>query len=400
MKRHNKRRVIAQVLATLIFVLVLAGTSWLMAAEPMQETAPSAVGVITLHKQPIPRMFVLPGRAVAYEQVDIRPRVDGVISEILYTPGKKLEVGAPLFQLDDASYVAAVASDEADMALAKAKLPIAQAAYTRAKKLEGAGYTQAQVESARSDLAEAQATLKAAEAALTYARIQHSWTTVTSPIQGYAEVPNVSVGDLVTSGQSDALTTVTRLDPIYVDMPDPSMRFLSIRNQITSGILQPTSGLNAILQLENGEIYAGVGQLVAPSKTVSSTTGTISIRFRFENPEQKILPGMFLRGSIQFGTIQGFLVPQRAASMDASGKLTVFRVAANGTSEQISMQTQGAYNNSWIVSDGIEEGDQIIVDHLKSMRSGTAITPIESTIDENGLVQDQQHAAKVSGEGN
>jgi membrane fusion protein (multidrug efflux system) len=400
MTKHSKRLSITTLLAVAGFLGMMILGNQLHAAEHSQE-ADSTVGVVTLHKQPIPRLFVLPGRAVAYEQVDIRPRVDGVISKILYTPGKKLDVGAPLFQLDDASYVAAVASAEADMASAKANLPVVQAAYDRAKKLEGAGYTKAQVETARSELAGAKATLKASEAALTYARIQHSWTTITSPIKGYAEVPNVSVGDLVTSAQSDALTTVTRLDPIDVDMLDPSTRLLSIRNQIKKGILQPSKGLNAILQLENGETYEGIGKMVAPSKTVSSTTGTISIRFRFENPEQKILPGMFLRGTIQFGTIQAYLVPQRAASMDTTGKLKAYRVSADGKAEQISMHSEGVYNNNWIATDGINEGDRIIIDNLKFMRVGKPVTPVEAIIDDNGLVQDRQAPVTTAGgEGN
>jgi len=397
MKTQAKDFSLAVLWTAAVFFGMMASIPWLHAEETPPMATSSQVGVVTMHKGPIPRMFVLPGRAVAYEQVDIRPRVEGVISEILYTPGKKLDVGAPLFKLDDASYVAAVASAEADMASAKAKLPIAQSAYDRARKLEGAGYTQAQVESARSDLAEAEATLKANEAALTYARIQYSWTTVTSPIQGYAEVPNVSVGDLVTSGQSDALTTVTRLDPIDVDMIDPSTRLLSLRNQIKQGILQPSAGLNAVLKLEDGETYEGIGRMVAPSKTVSSTTGTISIRFRFDNPEQKILPGMFLRGTIEFGTIQGYLVPQRAATMDTSGKLTAYRVSADGKAEQVSMRSEGVYDNSWIVTDGIDEGDRIIVDNLKFMRSGTPVSPVEATIDDSGLVHD---LAAGDGEGN
>lgn len=354
------------------------------------QSAPKKVGVITLHKATVPRIVTLPGRAVAFEQVDIRPRVSGVISKILYTPGEKLEVGTPLFQLDDASYVAAVAAAEADAVKAKANLPIAQAAYDRAKKLEGSGYTEAQVETAKSGLADAQATLKAAEAALTYARIERSWTTVSSPIQGYAEVTNVSVGDLVTSAQSDSLTTVTRLDPIDVDVLETSTRILSVRDQIEQGILQPSEKMKANLLLENGDTYQGVGTSVAPSKTVSTSTGTISIRFRFENPDQKILPGMFLRGTVELGTIHVFLLPQQAATMQNDGFLKAFLVGKDGKSTQVSLKTLGSYKNSWMVVDGVSEGDQLIVDALKNMRAGAAVSPVEAVIDDNGVVQDAE----------
>lgn len=373
----------------------LASVCLLVLAVPVAaQTAPGAaqmaqqVGVATMARTAVPLVYELPGRAVAYQQVAVRPRVGGVITEILYTPGQRLEAGTPLLRIDDASYRANLASAEADLLKAQAALPVAQNNYDRAVKLKGSGYTAAEVESYQATLAEAKATLDAAEAARDYARTELSWTTVTTPITGFAEVADVSVGDLVTAGQSDALTTVTRLDPIDVIMLEASARVLEIRKQLRDGTISRNKELKVTLTLENGETYVGKGEIVAPSATVSTTTGSIDIRFRFDNPGGEILPGMFVRGQVELGTINVFLVPQRATSRDSTGALKAFVVAADGTAKQVTLTAQGSYRNGWIVTDGLTEGDRLILDGLKTLQAGQAVSPVAAQVDATGLVVD------------
>ncbi len=387
--KTRKKPSLFSAIGTLCFLLSFVGVT--NSSEAQQDKATSEaqqVGVMSLERQKVPQTISLPGRAVAFEQVDIRPRVDGVVTKILYTPGATLKVGAPLFQLDDASYVASVASDKADLAKAEADLPVKQATYERALALKGQGYTEAEVESARSDFASAQATLDAAQSALDYAKTQLSWTTIRSPIEGVPEVSEVSVGDLVTSGQSDALTTMTRLNPIYVDMLDTSTNILKMRRQIKSGSLQASKQLDARLQLEDGEVYTGKGTFVAPSSTVSTTTGTISMRFEFENSDHQILPGMFLQGEVEVGTLDAFLVPQRATERSSTGDLTAYIVDEDSKAKQVTFTSIGVYENSWIVTDVLESGQKIILDGLKTMASGTLVKPVAAEIDEDGLVRD------------
>ncbi|NTI78541.1 efflux RND transporter periplasmic adaptor subunit [Agrobacterium rhizogenes] len=373
-------------LCSILGIWLLAGAAH--SQQTAQSSSPVKVGALTLKRQAVPQIFDLPGRAVAYEQVDIRPRVDGVIKKIAFTPGRPLKVGDPLFELDDASYAATVASDQADVAKAEVDLPVKQAAYDRALKLKGQGYTDTEVETALSNLASAKATLEAAKATLNYALTQLSWTKITSPIDGVPEVSEVSVGDLVTSGQSDALTTVTRLDPIYVDMLEPSARLLNIRQKIDNGSIVRNQKLSANLELEDGETYTGNGSMISPSAKVSTSTGTLSIRFQFENADRKILPGMFLRGTVEIGKTQAFLIPQRATDRSATGKLTAYIVGDDGEAKQVSFSSTGTYNNNWIVTDGLKEGQRLILDGLKTMATGTAVDPVTGEIDENGLVKD------------
>ncbi|WP_299788372.1 efflux RND transporter periplasmic adaptor subunit [uncultured Marivita sp.] len=351
------------------------------------------VGVVEMTMQDVPQVVTSPGRAVAFQEVEVRPRVGGVIEEILYTPGRSLEVGDPLFRIDDASYIAAVATARANVATAEANLPVMQAAFERAEQLAGRGYTEAEVEAARASLAEAEATLDSTRAALDYAQTELSWTTLQSPIAGRADVATVSVGDLVTAGQADALTTIVRSDPIYVDMMEASARILSFRKGISEGTLTQNDVLEATLTLENGDVFRGTGKLVTPGNDVSTSTGTVTIRFEFDNPEHVIIPGMFVRGEVTLGTTQAFLVPQRAATRGNSGQLTVYIVGDDGTAGQVTLDDDGSYENAWIVREGLSEGDQLIVDGLSSLSAGQAVTPVAVTINEDGVALDADTTA-------
>lgn len=368
-------------------VLALTG-SIAMAHAQRAPSGPMEVGVVEVTLQDVPRVVASPGRAVAYQEVEVRPRVGGVIEEILYTPGQSLQVGDPLFRIDDSAYQAAVATALANVATAEANLPVMQAAYDRAVQLSGRASTEAEVEAASATLAEAKATLDSARAALEYAETELSWTTLTSPIAGRADVATVSVGDLVTAGQADALTTIVRSDPIYVDMVEASARILSVRKGIAEGALKQNDILEATLTLENGDVYRGKGQLVTPGNNVSTTTGTVSIRFQFDNPHHVIIPGMFVRGEIVLGTMQAFLLPQRAATRGSSGLLTAYVVGEDKTARQVTLEDDGSYQNAWIVRDGLNEGDRVIVDGLSSIRAGQAVIPIAATIDEDGVSRD------------
>ncbi len=376
--------------------VAMAATMTIFASAQAQQAkgmaGPVSVGVVSMSRQAVPQGVDLPGRAVAYEQVSIRPRVGGVVTAIGYTPGKPVAAGDPLFQLDDASYVATVAADRAALSQAEADLPIKQAAYDRTAKLVGKGYTTADLESAEADLASAKATLQSARAALDFAQTQLSWTTIRSPIAGIPEVQAVSVGDLVSAAQSDAMTTVTRLDPIYVDMLEPSARMLTIRQRIDDGALTPTKEIDARLVLEDGQTYTGKGHMVTPSSIVSTSTGTLSLRFEFENPDGKILPGMFLRGTVTLGTTQAFLVPQRATTLSATGGLTAF-VVEDGKAKAVDLTYSGTQGSYWIVTGGLNEGDKLIVDGLKSLTAGREVKSVPVSIDADGLTRDAPAAA-------
>ncbi|MFC0200793.1 efflux RND transporter periplasmic adaptor subunit [Paracoccus rhizosphaerae] len=356
---------------------------------------PKQVGVVEVTRQDVPRIVTLPGRAVAANSTAIRPRVGGIVTDILYEPGKPIEAGTPMFRIDDTTYQANLASAEAQVASAEAQVTQAESAFNRTEQLLGSGTTQAQAETARATLDQARAAVQSANAALTLARAELDWTTVTSPIAGIASVSEISIGDLVTAGQADAMATVTQLDPIEVDMYEPASRFLSLLDDIEGGNLRLNDELNAKLTLEDGQTYQAVGELVAPGVTVSTSTGSIDTRFRFDNPNNLLLPGMFLRGQVELGVTPAFLVSQSAANRDKIGNLSAW-VVEDGKVSQRQLTEDGTYQNQWIVTDGLTDGDLLVVDGLAGLSEGAEVVTVPVTFDENGVVRDVAPAADAA----
>lgn len=343
------------------------------------------VGVVEMATESVPFVTAVPGRAVAFQEVDIRPRVGGMIAEVVYEPGRPVEAGAVLYRLEDQTYRADVAAAEAEVELAKASVSAAEETVSRYEGLAGTGVSQEDLASARVSLLQSRADLSSAEASLDLAQLDLDRTEIKSPISGFPDISSVSVGALVTENQTDALTTVTRIDPIFVDVEESSRRIGEVRNRIEAGSLSPGETLGIQLELETGETYDGKGELVSPGASVSTTTGTAELRLRFDNPDRRIIPGQFLRVNILLGTTQAVLVPQGATSREASGALTAF-VAVDGKGEKRTLTEQGSYQNAWIVTEGIDAGEMLIVDGLSNLRDGVEITTVPVTIDENGVV--------------
>ncbi len=352
-----------------------------------QEAPPKQVGVVTLQRQDVPRIVTVPGRAVAAARAGIRPRVGGIITGILYDEGRPLKAGDPMFRIDDTTYAANLSSAEAQVASARAALTEAETSFNRTQQLVGSGTTQAQVDAARATLEQARAALQSAQAAQRLAQADLDWTTVTSPIDGMASVSEVSIGDLVTAGQADALATVTQLDPIEVDMYEPSARMLRVFEDISEGRLQMRDKLQATLTLETGQTYEATGELVAPGFSVSTSTGSVDTRFRFDNPRRLLLPGMFVRGQVDLGTVSAFLVSQSAASRDKTGTLTAW-VIKDGKATQRRLTEDGTWQNNWIVTQGIEPGDMLAVDGLSGLTEGAEVQTVAVEFDDDGVVRE------------
>lgn len=368
--------------AIALVCVMIAGSA---GAQPRPDDGPTAVGVVTVREELVPFVVELPGRAVAFEQADIRPRVEGVVQEIPYDPGRPVRIGDVLFRLERDSYEATLAAAEAEVAQADSANQAAQVTLDRYTRLEGSGVTKETVDAARVALLQAQAALKGMQASLKIAQLNLDRTEIRSPVDGVADVPTVSVGALVTANQTEALTTVTRLDPIYVDVAESSARMLRVRARISEGSLKPGESIQMTLTLESGEVYDATGAVVSPGVLVSQTTGTLNIRVKFPNPDRQIIPGQFLRVEATLGTTEGILVPQIATSRSATGVLTAF-VVRDGQAAPVTLTDAGSYRNAWIVTGGIEPGDQLIVDGLRNLRAGAAVAPVAVTIGPDGVI--------------
>ncbi|MCF8481072.1 MAG: efflux RND transporter periplasmic adaptor subunit [Rhodospirillum sp.] len=354
---------------------------------PPGPSGPMTVGVVTLERSAVPYTVTLPGRAVAYEQVDIRPRVEGVIAEIPYELGSRVSVGDPLFKIEDDTYTLEVDAAEAAVVSAEAELAAAQVVYDRNKPLSGKAVARSTVADYEVAVKQAKASLSTAQASLKAARLNLERTVVRSPIDGIPDVPTVSVGAVVTANQTDALTTVTRLDPIYVDLEESAARIQRLRAMQDRGELKFNSDLDMRLWLETGEMYAEVGKLLSPGVLVSTTTGTTELRVRFANPERRILPGQFLRVDATLGTTEAILLPQLAAQREAGGELVAY-VARDGKAVRVVLGERGVYENAWVVTNGVKSGDRLIVDGLLSLKNGDAVQTVPAEITADGLVRD------------
>lgn len=349
------------------------------------------VGTITLSAEDVPVTLNLSGVAVSSESAQIRPLVQGIVQEILYRPDQQMEPGDEMFQIDPTSYEAALASAEANLQSAEAARDQAQSNADRYEALAGRGVSEAEAESARSSLLQAEAAVAVAQASLRTAQFDLSNTTITSPIEGQASVSEVSVGDLVTSGQSDELATVTRLDPIYADLADTSARMLRLRSMFEAGTVQPGDSLGVALMLENGQTVGGSGEVISVGDQVSTSTGTFNVRVEIANPNRLILPGMFVSARLTIGQHKAMLVPQVAATPQADGTLSVYLVE-DGKAVERAVHPTGSTDAAWIVPEGLADGDQLIVDNRDNLRDGMEVAAVAATVGTGGVVTDAQQA--------
>ncbi|WP_299363996.1 efflux RND transporter periplasmic adaptor subunit [uncultured Paracoccus sp.] len=349
--------------------------------------APTSVGVLELSRQAVPVTVTLPGRAVAFQQAAITPEVGGKITEIAYEPGTEVTAGTVLFRLEDETLAAQLSAEEAAVVSTEAAVEGAEATVDRYRRLQGSGVSQAELENAQVALASARAALSGAQARRELAELALRRTEIRSPIDGIVDVPSVSIGDIVSAGPQTTLTTVTQLDPIHVDVAESRARFLRNLARQDAGTLRPGEGPMAQLILETGQVYDQEGYMVSPGLAVSPTTGTVPFRLRFGNPARLILPGQFVRVQLQIGLVDGVLVPQRATSRAADGSLTAFLVR-DGKAEEVVLTEAGTHQNAWIVTEGVEAGDQLVLDGLTNLRDGTEVAPVPVMIDAEGVVRD------------
>lgn len=359
-------------------------------------------GYVVLHSQAVPQTVELRGRVVASATAEVRPQVNGIIRRIAFTEGREVSAGDVLYEIDDARFRAAFAAADAAVKKASAATAGAQSTYDRNRTLvETRAVSTQTLDDAQSALLQAQASEEAARADLETARINLDNATIRAPVSGMIGVSAVSAGALVTENQSDALATIRQIDPVHVDLVDTSANLLRIRGEVDSGRLarDHDTPLGADLMLENGQPYREKGQVSLADMVVGQTTGTFIVRATFPNPARILIPGMFVSASIDLGTLSDvFLIPQRAVTRGADGKAAVYIVSDDNKAARREVETASSLRNDWVVTAGVKDGDRLIVDGFQKISDGSGISPVEVTIDEDGVVrQDLKPAADTEG---
>ncbi|WP_339385817.1 efflux RND transporter periplasmic adaptor subunit [Burkholderia sp. Ac-20379] len=341
------------------------------------------VGAMTLQAQPVPLTVELPGRIVAELQSEVRPQVDGVIVQRLFVEGAAVQAGQPLYKLDAASYRAARDSAAAELTRAQAAIPAVLAKADRNRSLfQQDAISKQEFEQSSDALSQARASVATARAALDTANINLARTVIRAPISGRIERSSLTPGALVSANQTTALTTIQRLDNVYVDLTQSSTRYLDLREAIDSGrVVRAGRELPITLKLENGTTYPQQGTLEFGEASVSPSTGTYALRAQVPNPKHLLLPGMYVRAVIREGTIpHAYLVPQRAAGRNTRGEATAL-VVRHGVVMTVVLPDAKEHGNDWLVEHGWVAGDKLVVEGSQQVRDGDAVDVQDVALD-------------------
>ncbi len=357
------------------------------AGAPGDAMPPPEVGVVTVQPKEIAITQELNGRVTPYMVAEVRPQVNGIILDRLFEEGSNVKQDQQLYQIDPAIYEAQLASAEATLAKALANVDVAEAKLARYERLVSANAVNKQeydeVEAASK---QAQAEVGIAEAQVRLARINVDYAKVLSPISGRIGKSNVTQGALVNANQAGPLAVVQQLDPIYVDASQPVGALPGIKGMTNAGILGNTGESHAEMRvtLDNGVEYKEAGQLLFADVTVDQTTGSISLRAQFPNPDHVLLPGMYVYAKLTVNTIpDAIAVPQRSLMRNPDGSAYVYLVHPDNSVEKRAVDAPRTIGEEWLITNGLQPGDKIVVDGVQRIRfipgaPAPQVTPIDA----------------------
>lgn len=341
-------------------------------APPAAAPAPVEVGVVTLKASDVPLQADLPGRTSAYRKAEVRPQVSGIIQKRLFVEGAEIKAGTPLYQIDPATYEAALSSAQAELARAEASNAAAAAKESRYKNLNAAkAISQQDYDDALANFGQTKANVAAAKAAVQTANINLKYTKVLAPIGGVISKSSVTEGALVSAGQADVLANILQLDPIYVDVSQSAEELLQLRREMLKGDVAIAEAAKVRLLLDDGSVYEHEGSLQFAEVGVNETTGSVTLRAQFPNPDRLLLPGMFVRTQLEEGVrTNALLAPQRGVTRDRSGNATAMVINKQGLVEVRAIKTGRSVGDQWLVLEGLAVGDQVIIEGLQKVKPG------------------------------
>ena len=347
--------------------------------QQQQPAGPPQVGVVTVQPQAVTLTTVLPGRTSAYETSEVRPQVNGLITARLFTEGDQVRAGQPLYRIDPQPYQAQVANARAALARARAAIASSAALQRRYGELVKINAIARQdFENAVTSAEQARADVAAQQAALRSAEIDLARTTIRAPISGRIGRSVATTGALVSSAQTNALTTIQRIDPVYVDVTQSSADLLRLRQQLAAGDLSRGGKAARVqLRLEDGSVYPIQGTMQFADVSVDPATGSQTIRALFPNPRGLLLPGMYVRAELVQGTqSDAILVPQRAVTRDERGNPTAMVVGADGKLQSRALTAPRTIGESWLVTAGLKPGDKVVVEGAMMLRPGMPVKAV------------------------
>ena len=384
-------------------MLALAGalTACSDKAAAPAPSGPVEVGVVTLQPERQTITTELPGRTSAFLSAEIRPQVGGIVQKRLFTEGARVKAGQVLYQLDAASYQAAQASAQASLAKVQAAVGAAEATARRNAELVKIDAISRQInDDSQAALVLARSDVAVARAALENARINLGYTRIVAPISGRTTTSSVTPGALVTANQPAALTTVSQLDPLYVDVTQSSTEVLRLKRDMASGRFQRSDDASAriTLKFEDGGDYPHPGKLQFSGVNVNPSTGAVTLRAVVPNPEGLLMPGMYVRAVLEAGVNeQALLVPQQGVTRDATGNANVLLVDKDNKIERRRIKVDAAVGSRWQLVSGLVAGDRVVVDGLQRIKAGDTVKAVEVVLKSSAAaLPEAAQAANVS----
>ena len=343
------------------------------------EMPPPAVTVVTLHAQDVPLTTTLPGRVAASAEAEVRPQVNGIVTQRLFEEGRHVTVGQPLFLIDKTTYEAAVAQAEAAVAQALAQSENARREAERVGALRDRRVaSESSTDSAIAARDAAEAAVKVAEAQLRTAQIELERTTIRAELDGEIGLTQASQGALVTASQASPMAVIRKLDPVYVDVTQSAAEVIRFRRQMAETDWQVRNDQKVTLRLADGTDFGTDGTLTAAEPYVNETTGVVTLRLSFDNPERILLPGMYVQAVVQQTVATDvILAPQEGVARDRRGQPIAMVVNAQNVVEQRQLTILQDQGNAWVVSEGLSDGDRIVVEGVQKIGVGMTVAPEE-----------------------
>ena len=341
---------------------------------------PVQVGFVVIQASSVPIENSLPGRVAAFQISDVRPQVSGVILRRLFAEGSVVRQGQTLYQIDPSIYQAQVAQAAANVQSARASAEAASARAARYKPLaEMEAVSKQDYTDALAQARQANAAIAQNNASLRAAKINLRYTRVPAPISGRIGLSNFTEGALVTANQAESLTTITRLDPVYVDIQQSAPDLLVLRRSLTRGGTVPAMA-QVRLTLPDGSDYGYTGTIQFTEVVVNADTGSVTLRARFPNPQSILLPGMFVTARLaQSINTTAYLVPQQAIARDPKGNATLWVVGPGNTAVQRTVVAERTDGQNWVVTQGLAVGEKVITQGVGNLREGAKIKAVPAS---------------------
>lgn len=347
------------------------------------------VGVKTLQSQSVTLDSELAGRVTGSMTSDVRPQVDGIILKRLFNEGDEVKAGEVLYQIDPASYQASYDQAAAQLKNAQALVKSSKLKAERyAALVKENGVSRQDADDALATYQQNAASVDQYRAAVESARINLNYTQIKAPISGRIGISSVTPGALVTASQTTALATIRALDPIYVDLTQPSVQLLKLKRQQAT-LQQSTDAVPVTVKLEDGSTYDHPGKLELTEVSVDEATGTVTLRAIFPNPQHELLPGMYVRASVSNGVKNdAILAPQQGITRDAKGGATALVVDKQNRVESRDVVADRVIGNKWLITSGLNSGDKLIVEGTGKVQPGMSVKAVEVTSDDKSATSE------------